>query len=186
MRKMPKLAVAATALLLALAAPAAAAVPVTVATLDGERLSVEAEGATLAAVMEVLSKRLGFIADLGPEAVDLPVTARMEGEPQELLSRLLRGTNHVLVRDGDRVARVIVFGPGTDAPGLDLADIPAETEGGDLPPPDTLALDKEAAAQGLAPDTGLPSDIAPNIARAIAVTERERATAWAAFARPRE
>lgn len=186
MRKTSRGAMAAAILVLALAAPAARAeapAAVTVTALDGGHLSVAADAAPLAAVMAILSERMGFIADLGPEATALPVTARIEGEPAQLLARLLRGTNHVLVRDGERVVRVIVFGPGSEAPAIDMVDAPADADGADLPPADTLLQDKEAVAQGLAPDTGLPSDLAPNIARAIAVTERERATAWSAFAR---
>lgn len=132
--------------------------------------------APLEAVLQGLAERHGFALQMADEVKGLPVA-----QPQgldgaafsaELLERLLRPTSHVLVRDGERVVRVIVLAPATAAPdvvvGIDSTPLSLEAARSQL------AEDRRAVAQGLAPDTGRPTGLQAALQGAMEQADRER------------
>lgn len=129
----------------------------------------------LEAALQQLSERHGFALTVAEDARALPVVLPEGGDasPDALLERLLRTTSHVLVRDGERIVRVIVLAPGTGA-----ADIVAGAESAPLSPQaaqDQLAEDRRAVTQGLSPDTGRPTALQAALHGAMEQAERERA-----------
>lgn len=155
---------------------------------DG-RLALAAEAVGLQDVLAALGARAGFVADLAPEVRGLPVTTKLEGGGEEILSRLLRGTNHVLVRnEAGRVVRVMVVGlVDPDRAGPVAAAEMTESAAGSghaapSPIPDTIATERALILEGKAPDTGAPSGLSGALRAAAETAARERLENWARFA----
>lgn len=129
----------------------------------------------LEAALQKLSERHGFALQMAEETKGLPVALAddAEGAPADLLERLLRSTSHVLVRDGDRVVRVIVLAPGSAAPDIVAAAEPAPLSAAVAK--NQLAEDRSAVRQGLAPDSGRPTGLQAALQGAMQQAERERA-----------
>jgi hypothetical protein len=107
----------AAGILLALTTPGAAAV--TVMGDSAKNITVEIEEAPVAAVLENLRERFGFELDgtekaTGGEALTLTLT----GSLKEVLGRLLRNWNYVIVSSpdgGEEVAKVVILNAAVGA-----------------------------------------------------------------------
>jgi hypothetical protein len=107
----------AAGILLALTTPGAAAV--TVMGDSAKNITVEIEEAPVAAVLENLRERFGFELDgtekaTGGEALTLTLT----GSLKEVLGRLLRNWNYVIVSSpdgGEGVAKVVILNAAVGA-----------------------------------------------------------------------
>ncbi|HYC04080.1 MAG TPA: hypothetical protein VED40_12335 [Azospirillaceae bacterium] len=143
-----------------------------------------ARAETLAAALQALAVERDFVAEIAADMAGLP--AKSPGGGEDALLALLRGTNHVLVRDRGRVVRVMVLGPAEpgDAPprpALPPAVAGVEVSTAEVPVPDALAEERAAIARGLSPDTGEETGIAAALARASQIAARDRHRAWAPF-----
>lgn len=98
-------------LLMCLAAPVCAAVTVTAENV--ENVTVDIKDAPVGAVLENLRERFGFVLEgtekaSGGEAL----TVTLSGSLKEILARLLRNWNYVIVsspEDGSGIAKVVIL-----------------------------------------------------------------------------
>lgn len=110
----------ALSLWLSLALPAAAAAAVTVTADNATNIKVEIEATSVAVVLENLRERFGFELDGADKAKDGDaLTQTLTGSLKEVLGRLLRNWNYVIVSsedESDRVARVVILNSSVGAP----------------------------------------------------------------------